>query len=186
MSHENAAAARLTQLHDWHRTAITEAFNTAYAVEQGAAMTPEWQALLTRYEVPPLSDEERHQVQTAQRPLRGAAVMEFLSVVQIIVKNTRIAVKQVKVFNEPDAVEKQHERLLRLLERTERELVNAYKGAVLPKAQGMFANVFHGHDPQAAARYKSAGARTLTCRGCGAPRLSEKDFDCAYCGQKLI
>jgi hypothetical protein len=166
------------------RAAITEAFSTAYAVDSPAGVSPEWEALCARYGVALLPDEERQQVLAAQKPLRGAAAMELLAVVKDLCREHRIAVKAIDVWDTGSATEHKHQALLNLIERTERELLDAYRGAVLPKRQGMFGNLFAAGAPQAPAQVAPA-AYTLSCRWCGAPRLSDQDFTCAYCGQQM-
>jgi len=166
------------------RTAIAEAFRTAYGVETPAGVTPEWQALCARYGAAPLSDEERQQVLSAQKPLRGAAAMELLPVVKEICRTHRIATKKVDTWDHGSQAEWKQQALLNLIERTEKELLDAYRNAVLPKRQGMFGNVFATGTPQPRAQ-TAPSANTLSCRWCGAPRLSDKDFTCVYCGQQM-
>jgi hypothetical protein len=175
---------QLDQIWVQFRTAVAEAFRTAHEVEQPAGVTPQWQALCARYGVALLPDEERQQVLSAQRPLRGAAAMELHGVIKELCREHRIATKAIDAWDAGSDVEYKHQALLNLIERTERELLDAYRGAVLPKRQGMFGNLFAAGAPQAAAPVK-AGAYTLSCRWCGAPRLSDKDFTCAYCGQQM-
>lgn len=166
------------------REQITGAFNAAHAVEQPAGLTPLWQQWCAHYQVAQIDDQERQQVCAAQRPLRGAAAVEFYEVVRAIVKAHRIALKQINVFNASQPVEAQHEALMLTIERTEKELPAAYRVAVLPKQGGMFANVFAGYKPQDRDAQQPK-AHALTCSVCGAPRLSERDFTCAYCGENM-
>ncbi|MCD6499635.1 MAG: hypothetical protein J7M25_15195 [Deltaproteobacteria bacterium] len=163
---------------------IREVFQKAREVDQPAGTTPGWARFCERYGVSALSDEERQEVLRAQNPTRGAAVMEFFDLVHRLCTDHRARVRQTCRGVDDDDVERQCRRLLNLVERTERELVDAYRRAVLPPRQGMFANVFAGASGASARPGPSSAA--LTCRHCGAPRLSVDDLECAYCGQKMI
>lgn len=167
------------------RIDVAEAFRTAYEVEEPAGVSMAWQALLARHGQAPIPDEERAQVKAAQRPLRGAAAVELFGITKALCREHRIALKRINVWDAGNAVEHKHQSLLNLIERTEGELLGAYRNAVLPKRQGMFGNVFATGTPQAS-RHTAPSASALTCGGCGAPRLSDKDFMCAYCGQQMI
>lgn len=177
-------AERIDEVWIRFRAEVTEAFRIAYEVEEPAGSTPAWEALLARHGIAPLPAEERAQVRTLQRPLRGAPAMELFPVVQKVCREHRIALKRIDVWDAGSAVEYKHQSLLNLFERTEQELLAAYRNAVLPKRQGMFAHVLSSGAPQAGA-FKAASTSTITCRWCGAPRLSDQDFLCAYCGQQM-
>jgi hypothetical protein len=112
--------------------------------------------------------------------------MEFLGVVKAVVAHHRVAIKSIGVWDTHPAIEAKHARLVSLLERTDNELITAYKSAVLPKPTGMFgfAAASAGSGPSPAQTGPST--TTLSCRGCGAPRLSTKDLICAYCDQQLV
>jgi len=165
------------------REQIAEAFTTAHAIGEPAGTSAAWQELCRRHEVAPISDTDRQQVIAAQRPTRGAPAMELQPVVKAICRENRIACKKIDVWDAGSAVEFKHQSLMSLIERTETELLNAYRGAVLPKAGGMFAHVFSGGPTPAASHTTSVAA--ITCKACGGPRLSDKDYNCAYCGTKF-
>ncbi len=154
------------------------------SIEEGAGSSPGWGQVCTYFGVPLISDEERGQVRAAQRPIRGAPVMEVHSVVGVVVQRARVSLNGVSLDEAPPEVEMFYEQLRLLFERTERELIAAYRRAVLPQRHGMFGNVMAHHDPSGTA---PAGPRaySLTCRHCGAPRLSDEDFECPYCGQNM-
>lgn len=175
---------RINEIWVRFRAALAEAFQAAYAVEAPAGDDPAWAAVRGRYGVAAIPEAERAEVRAAQHPLRGAAAMELRDVVDALCRSTRRETKQIKVDWEDGAAERQQTALLSLIERTERELLTAYRNAVLPKRAGMFGNVFATGAPAAAPR--APAASTISCRGCGAPRLSDRDFQCAYCGQKMI
>ena len=164
------------------REQIAESFAAAYAIEEPAGGTPEWQQLCQRYGAQLISDTDRNQVRAAQRPLRGAPAMELQPVVKAICRENRIACKKIDVWDAGSSVEFKHQSLMSLIERTETELLVAYRGAVLPKRTGMFAHVVTSGTPAAA---QSMSASAITCRACGGPRLSDKDFTCAYCGTQF-
>ncbi|MFH2007166.1 MAG: hypothetical protein ABI333_11315 [bacterium] len=168
------------------RAQLGDAFKTAYEVEEGAGSSAAWQALCAQWNVALISEEERRQVRAAQKPLRGAPAMELLAVTKNIVSLHRIALKKIDAWDVGQGVESKYDRLMALLERTDNELLTAYRNAVLPKQGGMFGNVFVGAQPGAKPASTAPAVVTLTCRGCGAPRLSAKDFTCAYCDQQLV
>jgi len=163
---------------------ISKIFLVAREVDEPAGTSSAWAGLCERYGVRAISDEERQEVLRAQNPTRGAAVVEFFDVVHRICADHRALVRRTCRGVDDDEVDRQCRRLANLVERTERELVEAYRRAVLPPRQGMFANVFAGSSGASARSGPSAA--TLTCRHCGAPRLSVDDLECAYCGQKMI
>lgn len=177
-------AERIDEVWIRFRAEVAEAFGRAYEVEEPAGTSVAWDELLARNGVSPIGPEERAQVRAAQRPLRGAPALELFPVVQRICKEHRIALKRIDTWDAGSGVEFKHRSLLSLIERTEKELLDAYRNAVLPKRQGMFGNVFAAGAPQPSA-FKAASASALTCQWCGAPRLSDKDFQCAFCGQQM-
>jgi len=177
--------AQLTHLQGELNRGIRQIFDTALSVEEGAGVTPEWQALCAHYGVSLVSDEERTQIRAAQRPELGAAVMEFQQVVDKLVRWLRIQTKQVDVWDAPDDVERTHEKLLRLLDRISNELGTAYRGTVLPKPKGMFGNALMHHDPNAKSSWDKARAHSLRCTNCGAPRLKTTDLICAFCDKQM-
>lgn len=168
------------------RADIGQAFNAAYAVEEPAGVNPAWQAMCQHWGVAHISDEERQQVIAAQKPLRGATAIEFLGVVKAIVKTHRVATKRLDTWDTHSAVEAKHTRLSNLLDRTDSELITAYKTAVLPKPGGMFAHALAGAGAGPKPAQTGPTTTTLSCRGCGAPRLSARDLVCAYCDQSLV
>lgn len=168
------------------RDQVGEAFRAAYEVDEGAGLSPAWQQVCARWSVALITEPERQQVRAAQRPLRGAAVMELQEVVSRIVGLHRPAVRRIDPWDAGAAVESKHQRLLNLIDRTENELLQAYRDAVLPKAAGMFANVFTGASPGPKPANTGPATYTITCRWCGAPRLSVRDLMCGYCDQSLV
>ncbi len=161
------------------REQIAEAFATAHAIEEPAGSSPQWQALCQRHGAPLISDQERMQVVAAQKPLRGAPAMELQPAIKAICREHRIACKKIDVWDAGSALEFKHQSLMSLIDRTENELLTAYRGAVLPKPAGMFAHVVSGGAPAATHTTRAAA---ITCRACGGPRLGDKDLTCAYCG----
>src|SRR5690606_30536075 len=117
-----------------------------------------------------------------QQPLRGAPVMELSQMIASLVAQGRRSLHAVPLDGSP-AAESALEQLRMLLDRTEREAVEAYKRAVLPKRQGMFGNVLAHHKAGPAAT--APGAHIFCCRTCGAPRLTERDFNCPFCGNHM-
>ena len=166
------------------REQIAEAFDTAYKVEEPAGLSPQWQALCARCGVAHISDTERAQVIAAQRPLRGAAAMELVGVVKFICREHRIQLKKVDTWDAPGGADARHGSLMNLIERTDKELLSAYRGAVLPKPTGMFGNVF-ATPSTTASTHQAASASAITCKACGGPRLGAQDYSCAYCGTQF-
>ncbi len=179
----SAALAHLESLRQWLSHSLAAIFREAIAIEQPAGSSPTWLQACQFHGVPPLSDAERDEVRRAQSPLRGAPVMELSQMVTSVVRQAHQSLRAV-VRDDSPAVESALEKLKMLLDRTEREAVDAYKRAVLPKRQGMFANVLAHHDAGASTAF-SGGAHTLLCGTCGAPRLNDRDFNCPFCGNHM-
>ncbi len=176
----------LVQLRQWFSQSVTWIFREATAVTEPAGGSPGWAQVLATYEVAAISDQERQQVRAAQRPERGAPVMEVHAVITAVARRARAALKGLDMWDAPPDEESHLDQSMMLIERTERELITAYKLAVLPKRQGgMFGNVMANHDPAGAAATSGPRAHSLTCVHCGAPRLSEQDFECPYCGNHM-
>lgn len=178
MSH---ALAHLDALRQWLAQSLAAIFREAFAIEQPAGSSPNWLQACQFHGVPPLSDAERDEVRRAQSPLRGAPVMELSQMVGSVLRQARRSLHAVPPDDSP-AAESAHEKLRMLLDRSEREVVDAYKRAVLPKRQGMFANVRAHH---VAGASFAGGSHTLCCGNCGAPRLAERDFNCPFCGNHM-
>jgi len=176
---------RLEELGDWFARSIRTVFETAYAIEEPAGVSDAWRAVCEQHGVTPIDDEERQQVRAAQRPLRGAPVMEMVPIVSEICRQGRVALNRIDVWEEGQEAKTLHERLGNLFGRTDRELVGAYKKAVLPKPGGMFANVLASHDPSKKTK-GGASAHSLRCKTCGAPRLNDEDFTCAFCDNPMV
>lgn len=177
---------KVEEIRDWFSQSIQHVFETAYGIEEPAGTSEGWQAVCAQYGVTPIDDEERQQVRAAQKPTRGAPVMELGPVVEEICRQGRVALNRIDVWEAPQEAKTLHERLGNLFSRTNNELVGAYKKAVLPKpAGGMFGNVFASHDPSKKAK-SGPSAHTLRCKTCGAPRLSDQDFTCAFCQNEMV
>jgi len=175
----------LSRLKQAFTNAVAGVFDTAHGVEEGAGVSAQWRQYCERYQVSLLDDTERAQVRVAQRPVRGAALMEVQDVITAVVKEYRIALKGINVWDAPREVELFHEKFLTLLERTSNEFLSAYKKAVLPKPAGMFANVFSAQQTVSQSP-SSPTAVTLRCKNCSAPRLNDRDFVCAYCDEQMV
>ena len=163
------------------RERIAQAFDAAHGVEEPAGTSDAWQAQLAGSGVEPISDTERQQVLAAQRPLRGAPAMELVEVIKVICRAHRIELKKVDTWDAPGVADARHGALMNLIDRTDKEVLTAYRNAVLPKPTGMFGNVFASTSTPATA-HQSASAAAISCEACGGPRLSPSDYSCAYCG----
>jgi hypothetical protein len=181
-----ARRAALTELHAAITRGVTQLFDTAVAIEEPVGLSEEWLSLLGYYGVAPISEQERVEVRAAQRPERGAALMELSQMVVILSKWARREVKRIDVdiIDDPSDVQIMHERLLRLTDRIANELDIAYRQAVLPKRQGMFANATAHHDPSQKS-WTKANAHAFKCRTCGAPRLKAGEDTCPFCGNPM-
>jgi hypothetical protein len=174
-------SAELEQLHGWLARAIGAAFCEALAVSEPAGSSPAWARTCAEHGVAAISEQARVEVRRAQRPLRGAPVMELAQVVTAIVRAARAHLEHVLVSGPAET--SRRDKLKRLLDRADREVIEAYKRVVLPRRAGMFANVLahHGGAPAAAA----PSAEVLLCQTCGGPRLGERDLECAFCGNHM-
>ncbi len=110
--------------------------------------------------------------------------MEVAQVISAIVDQAKVSLGHVDPTGVSPELASVHDKLRRLIERTEREVVEAYKRAVLPKRVGMFANALAHHDASAAPA-GAPSAHALLCMTCGAPRLSDADFSCPFCNQHM-
>ena len=170
------------------REQIAEAYDTAYQVDEPAGNSAAWQALCARCGVAHISDTERAQVIAAQKPLRGAPAMELVGVVKVICREHRIRLKKVDTWDASGVADARHGALSNLIDRTDKELLTAYRGEVLPKPAGMFGNVFATPTATPAATasaHQTSTASAITCKACGGPRLSPNDYTCAYCGSQF-
>jgi hypothetical protein len=163
---------------------LAESFDTAYAIDEPAGSCDAWAAVCVRWGVCVLPESDREQIRSGQRPLRGAPILELREVIVAIVFAARHSLRSVDTFND-DPADAEKDRLLRITQRAETELVDAYSRAVLPKRKGMFANATAHVTPGAASAMPAIAAHTLRCRHCGAPRFSDRDFECVFCGQQM-
>lgn len=163
---------------------LAETFDTAYAIDEPAGTSAEWEAVCARWGVNLLPDAEREQIRAGQRPLRGAPILEVREVVVAVVFATRHSLRTLDAFSD-DAADAEKDRLLRITQRAEGELVDAYSRAVLPKRKGMFANATANVTAGAAPAMPAIAAHSLRCQHCGAPRFCDKDFECVFCGQQM-
>jgi hypothetical protein len=166
------------------REQIAEAYKAAYEVDEPAGNSPAWQALCARCGVEHISDTERAQVIAAQKPLRGAPAMELVAVVKVLCRENRIRLKKVDTWDASNVADARHGALMNLIDRTDKELLSAYRGEVLPKPTGMFGNVF-ATPSTTASSHQASTASAITCKACGGPRLSPNDYTCAYCGNQF-
>jgi hypothetical protein len=163
---------------------LAETFDTAYAIEEPAGSSAAWQAICSRWGVRLLPESERDEIRAGQRPLRGAPILEVREVVVAVVFAARHSLRTIDAFSD-DAADAEKDRLLRITQRAEGELVDAYSRAVLPKRKSMFANATAHVTPGGASAVPAVAAHSLRCRHCGAPRFSDKDFECVFCGQQM-
>jgi hypothetical protein len=171
----------LEQLRGWIIQSVSGVFQQALAIDEPAGTSTGWQALCGHMGVPLMDASARQQARAAQNPHRGAPVMEVAQVMTAVVRQARKSLALVDA-HQGGAVESTHEKLRMLLDRTERESVDAYKRAVLPKRRGMFDHVLdHKQDAPAFA----GGAHILCCKTCGAPLLQEREFTCPFCGNHV-
>lgn len=174
----------LQALHGWFSESIRDIFDTAYAIEEPAGDSEAWRKLCEQNGVTAATDDDRRQIRAGQRPLRGAPVMEMVPIVAEVCRQGRVSLRRIDVWEAPQTTKTLHEQLRTLFDRTDAELIGAYKKAVLPKAGGMFAHVTAS--PSAGRTYDRAAAVALRCMHCGAPRLNDKDFTCAFCGEQMV
>lgn len=161
--------------------AVARAFDAACAIEEPAGSSDAWREVCARWGVTPASEAERAEVRAALSPLFGAPVPDVQAVARAIAREMRVEARRMSTFDVPREVEAAHDQLLRACDRLADELVVAYRALVLPKRRGMFANVMQHHDPEAKSRYEKPMAHAMRCTTCGAPRLKEDEFACAFC-----
>jgi hypothetical protein len=174
----------LDRLRGLFGASLGEAYAVAFAVEEPAGRSPQWDAVCKKWGVTQIGDEERAQIRAATRPTRGAAVMELQLVVSAIVQRGRYELGALRTPAYHYDLDRSYENVQRLVEGAEQEVMSGYKTTVLPKRGGMFANVA----AHAAGAQKPMGAASagLLCRTCGAPQLQAEDFNCKYCGNRMV
>ena len=181
-------AQQITALRGDFTRSIAEAFDAACAIEQPAGTSSAWEAICARYQVALSSSQEREQIRAAQRPTRGAPIMELRDVVVAICKQVRPQLKRLDATLGSPEERRVWNELYRLIDRAERELVNLYKRHVLPPTTGgLFANVLAHAGTTGSAAASKGSANLLRCRHCGAPRMNENnDFMCEFCEQHMF
>jgi len=176
---------QLHQLRAWFAGSIGEAFREANAIAEPAGTSPPWESICARNSVVVITHEEREQIRNGQRPTRGAPLMEFQSVVSVIVRNARYHLASLRNVHN-DEGDRLHDEIRRAIEDAEGEMLRAYQNAVLPKRKGgMFANAT-AHVTSGVTAAASPATTALTCRHCGAPQLQAGAFDCKYCGNRMV
>ncbi len=185
MSKTEHNRATLELLHEQLLAAVTYAFETAYAVDEGCGTSPEWAALCGQWGVELIDETQRNEARAAQRPLRGAPLMEFEELVRSMVKGIRRETKKVDTWDDPHDVRVMKDRLDHLIGRIEGELSGLYRAEVLPKRQGMFANATMHHDGAQKSSWDKARAHVFKCKTCGGPRLKASDTICPYCDNPM-
>ena len=179
----SAYLSHLHSLRHWLTSSLAAVFREALAIEQPAGSSPGWLAACQYHRIAPIDEAERETIRRGQKPLRGAPVMELSQMVTSVVRQARQTLHAVPSYGSP-AGESALEQLRILLDRVDREVVEAYKLAVLPKRQGMFGNVL-AHHQESSTPSAAPSAHVFTCRTCGAPRLSPRDFNCPFCGNHM-
>jgi hypothetical protein len=175
---------RLQQVRSWFAHSVGEAFREATAIAEPAGTSPAWAAICHRAGVSLCTEEDRQQIRAGQKPVRGAPLMEFQSVITAIVQRSRHELAAARNHMN-DAADKLHTQISRAVEEAEADTLKAYRTAVLPKrAGGMFANATAHAATQS---YATAPMSTaLTCKSCGAPQLQAGAFECKYCGNQMV
>ena len=164
---------------------LGEAYAAAIAVTEPAGHTEAWADVCRKWGVSLLGDEERAQIRTGQRPTKGAPVMEFQLVVSAIIQRGRHDLASVRTAAYHYDLDKSFDEVWRMVDGAENDLMATYRGQVLPKRGGMFANVT-AHVGSGPAPMAGASGSTLCCRTCGAPQQQATDFMCKYCGNKMV
>jgi rubrerythrin len=179
----SASLSHLQALRSWLSHSAAAIFREALAIDEPAGSSPAWQQACQFHGVAVLTQQEREEIRRHQQPLRGAPVMELAQMLTSLVRQARGSLHAVPQDGSP-AAESALDQLRILLDRMEREAVEAYKRAVLPKRQGMFGNVLAHHKEGAAPAFAPT-THILSCRTCGAPRLNDRDFNCPFCGNHM-
>lgn len=160
--------------------AVSEVLETALAVDPPGASSPAWEGVLLRYGVNARPEDERYAAAKRERMFRGAPFEEVGGCLGVLAGRF---LRQLAVLTTggPD-----FERLRTLLEGLPAAGLDHYKRLACEKPKGgMF-----GHAMAAAKQHKYDGytatrGYVLKCPHCGAPRLREEDFRCAFCGELI-
>jgi len=168
----------LEGLERWLGSAVGEAVQSALAIEQAGASSPEWAALLARFEVTPTPEADRLRAATATSQRFGASPDELYGVLTRLAKDGDEALQAIPLPDDGPG-ERRWRRLQGLLGRLREETVAAYRKRVMPK-RSMFSQALEAARPGGNAPQKRE-TFVLRCAGCGAPRLKENVFTCEYC-----
>lgn len=176
----------IEQLRMAYRESIARAFDAACAIDEPAGTSEAWHNVCQESGVQSLSEAERQQIRSVQRPTRGAPVMELRGVVLGICRTVRPKLNRLDCTLGTADEKIAWNRFYRLIDRAEHELVNLYKRHVLPPVSGgLFANVLAhaGRAPKPA----GGSANLMRCRHCGAPRMNDdNEFICEFCDNHMF
>lgn len=178
---------------------IAAVLNVARAIAQAGGDSPEWREILTKFEIGAMPAKEKSQEVSRLKANRGASIEEVLLVCEkLIVIARRELVKiesQTRLMDVPEseALEIEQEEIQSQCERFEDRIdslldqrMAEYKNSVIPKK-----SMFGGIKKRALEKKKEVTAAkqrsgfTLKCKNCGAPRMSEAEFECGFCGSRF-
>lgn len=81
-----------------------------------------------------------------------------------------------------DEIDSSYTRLDNLIDPLLENTIKKYKATVIPR-KSMFGSIKkRAQDKKETAANKQKSGFVLQCKNCGAPRLSEADFECSFCG----
>lgn len=167
----------LEALERWLGGAVGEALEVALAVETPGGSSAAWAALLARFDTASTPEEDRRRAAAATQQRFGAAPDELYGVLSRIVERGGRSLDALSA--EGPGAERRWERLRGRLGELREETVAAYRKRVMPK-RSMFAQAFESARPANGVAVNRE-AFVMRCRACGAPRLKDGVFECAYC-----
>ncbi|MBI5548661.1 MAG: hypothetical protein HY901_32670 [Deltaproteobacteria bacterium] len=173
----------LLALECWLGSAVGDAFTTALRVGEPAGHSPEWMQVLEQHGVQATPDDERRRILTATPLTHGAPVGELSAVLERIAERAQIALNAIEYPDDAAQAARWERMRMRIGDLRERTTA-AYRKRVMPR-RSMFAVAMESARAGAAAAPHGRQAFVLRCPRCRAPRLSDSDLTCVYCGADL-
>ena len=176
-----SAADRLRELEGWLGKQVGDALSASLEIETPAGSSAAWSTICSQFSVTETDAESRVREAAATGMLRGAPVDELYAVLSAIASEGERRLEAID-YGDDGPQQRRWERLRSLLGRIRDETIKAYRKRVFPKKKSMFgAAMASATGKKASSDERNTDAFVMRCQNCGAPRLSQADFNCEYC-----